>query len=90
MTKQDKLTKIHDALIDYYSNSIPPKEFSRRFGATKNMDEIQDCIASSEVEWDALPCNTEGASDEQDADLEAHLNSTAQAVLGLINNTIAV
>ena len=46
-------------------------------------DEGRDIIAASIREWEALPCDPEGATKEQESAMDEHLELLADEVLAL-------
>ncbi|GEM_PF-7093751 len=68
-------TTIHDDLIEFYANMIDAETFFKKNGLIQN-DYVTNLLCESAKEWDALPCDSEGANSEQNKALDKHIEDT--------------
>uniref|UniRef100_A0A6H2A4P5 Uncharacterized protein n=1 Tax=viral metagenome TaxID=1070528 RepID=A0A6H2A4P5_9ZZZZ len=77
--------KINGILIDYYANINIPNTLLFQVGVSKkNLNETREIMALSQREWEAIPCDPEGATPEQERMLDQVLDNTTKQILKLI------
>jgi hypothetical protein len=78
---QLSLAQVCDLLVGYVSNGISATGIARRIG--KDELKIGEALYVLQQEWDEMPCDPEGATKEQEADMDRLLEIYAQELLEL-------
>ena len=80
-------SEIENNLVNCYANSITSSDFVenhiRKFVSVDEQKEekICDVLAESQRGWDSLECDKEGATKEQDAEIDKHLAELTAEIL---------
>ena len=78
---------IENNLVEYFANCISSSNFIDRFikpivaVSDEQSYSIADIMAAANQDWDAAPCDPEGANPEQDANLDRILKEAAAAII---------
>ena len=85
-------SEIENNLVNYFANDISSQEFVKKhilnqttieLGEKKEA-EICEILAKSQSDWDAMPCDAEGATKEQDAKIDSFLNKISNEILDIV------
>ena len=76
---------LKDALIHYYGNECSSEAvlFAAGLSSHPQAAKMEMEIAISQKEWDDVPCDSEGATVEQEAQLKTILEKTAKAIMSM-------
>jgi hypothetical protein len=80
-------SEIENNLVNYYANSITSSDFvSNHIRKFISIDEekeekICDVLAQSQIGWNNIECDVEGATKEQDAKMDEYLEKVASEIL---------
>lgn len=80
-------SEIENNLVIYYANSISSSDFVNNHISKfvslneEKEEEICDILAQSQRGWDSIECDAEGATKEQDAEMDEYLDKTASEIL---------
>lgn len=69
-----------DTLAEYYANGIESKEVLKEAGIIPTPGRMK-AIEISQRGWDELPCDKEGATEEQDRQMTIYLNDIADVII---------
>ena len=90
MTTTQKIelkSEIENNLVNYYANSITSSDFVnnhiRKFVSIdeEKEEKICDVLSQSQRGWDNLECDAEGATQEQDAEMDEYLEEVTSGIL---------
>ena len=85
-------SEIENNLVNYFANNISSQEFVNKhilnqttieLGEKKEA-EICEILAQSQSDWDAMPCDAEGATKEQDAKMDTFLSKISNDILDIV------
>lgn len=80
-------SEIENNLVNYYANSITSSDFvNNRIRKFVSIDEekeekICDVLAQSQRGWDNIECDAEGATKEQDAEMDKYIEKVTLEIL---------
>lgn len=80
-------SEIENNLVNYYANSITSSDFvnnhMRKFVSIdeEKEEKICDVLAQSQRGWDNIECDAEGATQEQDAEMDKYLEEVTSGIL---------
>ena len=80
-------SEIENNLVNYYANSITSSDFVnnhiRKFVSIdkEKEEKICDVLAQSQRGWDNIECDAEGATKEQDAEMDKYLEEVTFEIL---------
>ena len=81
--KKELIKKLAGELIDYYADAQDSEKTLINAGITPT-PELMGIIAESKVGWDALPCDEEGPTAQQDRAMDDFAKKTAKEIINLI------
>lgn len=93
LTKTKTKTEIENNLIEYFANSISSEKFVEKYivpnttqlvGDSK-VQEICEILAQGQRGWEALDCDSEGATKEQDQAMDAYIDRVTSEIMAVIS-----
>lgn len=80
-------SEIENNLVNYYANSITSSDFVKNHISKfveiseEKEEEICNILALSQRGWDNIECDAEGATKEQDAEMDSYIESVTSEIL---------
>jgi spore germination protein YaaH len=81
---------VSNNVVDYFSNSITSSDFVEKHIKTivtvseEQEEKICDILAEYNRDWDNADCDAEGATQEQDAELDIIIDNCAKAIADVV------
>ncbi len=81
---------IENNIVDYFANSISASDFVDKFirpiiNVTEEQEgEITNIMAAANRDWDNADCDSEGATQEQDAELDRIIEECSKAIADVV------
>lgn len=82
-------SEIENNLVNYYANSITSSDFVKNHISKfveineEKEEKICDVLAQSQRGWDSIECDVEGATKEQDAEMDAYIDSVTAEIIAI-------
>ena len=81
---------VSNNVVDYFSNSITSSDFVQKHiksivTVSEDQEEkISDILSEYNRDWDNADCNSEGATKEQDAELDRIIEKCSKAIADVV------
>lgn len=81
---------VSNNVVDYFANSITSSDFVQKHirpivtVSEEQEEKISDILAEYNRDWDNADCDAEGATQEQDTELDRIINECSKAIANVI------
>lgn len=86
-------TEVENNLVEYFANSVSSEKFvekyiipnTTRLVTDSEVQEICEILAQSQKGWEALDCDSEGATKEQEQAMDAYIDRITSEIMDVVN-----